>query len=823
MNKKFMYAALALPMMFAACQQEELFNESNVNLTTPDAKGYKIDLVTAKGDVADVTRATWNESTAQLGWELTDKISVFWLADQDGEFSLNGNFNSVYKTEDGSNFSSESLIYEGGNVAVFPANLTHTSAKTINIAVSATQGENPEKNTPYISNRLNIDDEHWAKNKAGYQEALYAPMKQAANVVFFDFTLDNTAELVKSYDFAVKSVSLVASKAAFAETAVIKAGQRATVDKDGKLTSTMTDAPASMGTEKKTVDKKEISYNAVDKVLEVYAKPLKNALTSTHVEVVDVEQGKYRVKFVVLPTEVETFAAASEIVIETNCGRINLQTKEQSADKKSWNAVATFQQKPDGDAGKDWVAPAFTGGIYNTKTEKYMTIAQMVEQIVSYRRNETKATFLGEKVGRTYMLSFSADMKNATLNDSRVYSSTEIETYVNIYKAMHSVENMNLILSTTGTDASKHELTFPLTKAAVDAVNSCNTYGDKPSVKVTLSISTADNTDVEVDGVVLTGGGNVYLDNAKAAMFVDAFNLELDNSAAWTMNDTYSNEKVQKITNNGTLTVSGTTNKDGDMQQLTTPVVNNGTFNIGGEFLRVSDKLTNNKTVKVANLQDLRFNASTTVGGSIEVASGAFLTVEKDITLTSSATIENSGIVASIAGTGGIVNNGTINVKADNAITYVQDNTNGTINLKNRDDEVKVQLGKGTIVYNYTSGDDSEFEYNTEDKFTKVVFGTETSELILNADFSEIDMVFNGSTTLSAASGAAIRDLTVGKGAHLMFLTPSGLYSNVLNVEDIVNNGNITIGGTIIYSGSYDATKGVVRSVGSGAIVEYGH
>lgn len=813
MNKKFMYAALALPMMFAACSQEELFNEANMSMATPDVQGYKIDLVTTKGDVADATRATWNEETAQLGWELTDKISVFWLDGQDGSQNLYGNFNSVYKTEDGANFTSESLIYEGGNVAVFPGDLKHTSAKAINIAVPAKQGANPEKNTPFISNRLNVIAADWKNNQAGYQKSLYAPMKQAANVVFFDFTLANTAELVKSYDFTVNKVSLVADKAAFAESAAIVAGNRATYGKDGKLDGNYSNEPASKGTEKKTVNKKDYFYDAVDQVLEVAAEATQEALTTTEVEVIDEAAGKYRVKFVVLPTELEAFAATSEIVIETNCGRINLQTKEQSADKKSWNAVAQFSQKPEGDAGKDWKAPAFTGAIYNTKSKKNLTIAETVQQIVSYRRNETAGSaFLGEKVGRTYMLSFEADMANATLNDSKVYTSADIERYVNIYNAMKSSELMNLVLSTEGTPTNKKEMTFMLTKNAVSMVNSCNVYGNKPNVKVTLSIG-------NVDGIQLTDGGVVYLDNANAAMFVNNFDLELAANKEWEMNDVYANDKVNKIINLGTLKVNGTVVKN--VQQVLAELIQNkGTLNIGGNgILKVGTNLNNINTVNVAKGQDLSFNANTTITGTINVKGGAYMTVEKDITLTSSATINNEGTVSSIAGNGGIINKkGTIKVLADDAITYIQDNAEGTIELKNRNDEVKVELNQGVIVYNYTSDDDEEFEVNTEDKFTKVVFGAETSKLILADDFSNIDMVFKGSTTLST-SDAAIKNLTVEKGAELKLLTPTSFYTNVLNVVNLTNNGNITIGGKINYTGEYKA-NGTVRSVGDGAIVK---
>lgn len=815
MNKKLFYAALALPMMFAACSQEELFVENNGGMEAPGVQGVKLDLVTTKGDVDENTRTTWSGSA--FSWIPGDKVSVYWLANQTGETALEGNFNSVYKTNDGVNFSSESLIYQGGNVAVYPANLAHTSIKGIEIAIPAEQGTNVITTTPYISNRLNVDAKTWIENqKAGYDQPLFAPMKQAANVVVFDFTLKNTADLLANADFGFKvnSVSLVADKAAFATKASVIAGDRV-VYKDGKATADFATTPATDGKEEKKDNNGKVTetHYAVDQVLKVSSMAEKTTLTATNIEIVDVEKGLYRATFVVLPTDAKTFAATSQIVIETTCGRIDMTTQEYDAATKNFVPVTALATKP-ADA-KDWTAPANTGAITNTSSKAVMTIAEMVQNIVAYGRNTT-GKFQGENAGKVFKLSFEADMANATLNDSKVYESKDIERYVSIYKAMKSNEVMNLILSTKATKASD-EWTFKLTKDAVAAVNGCNTYGNKPNVPVTLEIG-------NVDGIMLTGGGAVYLDNANELMFPELFVLELDNSAAWTMDDNYSHTDVTKIVNNGTLTVNGTVTKN-VQNSLTEELVNNGTLNIGGNgTLKVADKLTKNKTLNVAANQDLRFNVSNTaetaLGGTINVAENAFFTVEKDITLYSAATINNSGIVASIAGNGGIVNEkGVINVKTDNAITYVQDNAAGTINLKNRDDEVKVQLEKGTIVYNYTAEDGEEFEYNTEDKFTKVVFKKDIiDELILDGTFSTIDMVFEGATTLSVVE-AEIRDLTIAAGAHLMLLTPSGAYSNELIVDDLFNKGNITIGGTIYFNGSYDASKGVVRSVGDGAIV----
>ena len=177
MNKKLMYAAMALPMLFTACSQDELFEEANGGMNTPKVKGYKVDLVTTKGDVTEGTRADWtvSEDGAGLIWSPADKISVYWLNDETGESAIKGHFNSVYETGDGSNFTSKALIYEGGNVAVFPADLAHTKIKTVDILIAQNQGEGYANNTPYISNYLNVGaGDHLVNQKPGYEKPLFA-------------------------------------------------------------------------------------------------------------------------------------------------------------------------------------------------------------------------------------------------------------------------------------------------------------------------------------------------------------------------------------------------------------------------------------------------------------------------------------------------------------------------------------------------------------------------------------------------------------------------------------------------------------------------
>ena len=82
----------------------------------------------------------------------------------------------------------------------------------------------------------------------------------------------------------------------------------------------------------------------------------------------------------------------------------------------------------------------------------------------------------------------------------------------------------------------------------------------------------------------------------------------------------------------------------------------------------------------------------------------------------------------------------------------------------------------------------------------------------------DVDFTFAGTTTLNAATGvttAAIGNMIDKKGAHV-YVDPD----NELTVENLENNGTITIGGTINYTGLYTSAKDAkVLTVGSGSIV----
>lgn len=154
MNKKFLFA-MALPLVFTACSQEELVNEApNQNVKAEGISGLTFNIAKEDGFGFD-SRATMGSDNV-LRFEKDDNVSLYWMGDD----ALNtlaatqkGESNAVYYTEDGDEFQSKSVVYEGHNLLVYPADLGHVSSKTIDVKLA--QYQNP---ADYVKNWVYVGD-----------------------------------------------------------------------------------------------------------------------------------------------------------------------------------------------------------------------------------------------------------------------------------------------------------------------------------------------------------------------------------------------------------------------------------------------------------------------------------------------------------------------------------------------------------------------------------------------------------------------------------------------------------------------------------------
>ena len=808
MKTKFLLAALSLPMVFAACSNE--LDEINSNFDqNSNANGIKVEL-NLSNDLKTDARATWNGSA--LGWANNDLISMYWVgldATQSATVDepLNGETNAIFKTTDGTKFTSESLIYLGKNAVVYPANTAHYTDGAIEISVPENQTAATVNSVPFISNLLNVQaNNKFTDNKPGYNQSIYAPMKLAANVVTLKLKMTNTKAL-ENYGFNVESVDLVATDAFTKKSNLV-------VSELGNGATTLEEQGLQIYKPSATATKNDTVPTIVNSLWTAPVTAQKTSVLSSKA-ITKNDDGSYDVVFVVLPTDATITEANAQIIVHTTCGTITLNSNDPKVAHKVVKAAAQ---------------PASTDSVSIATA-----FSKFTESIVM--DNETAASkFDNEKVGRTIARSIVVDASMAVLNNSEVKDSEDIIRYVNLYKDMKKDDAMNLILANEGTTASSWK---NLTKAAVDAIDAVNAV-EKTKNMITLSAKN------NVSEVILSTVGKVY----DVKSFVKTSIPVALSEGEWTMDDTFTFSDGVTFTmlrNKGTLTIAGTVNTKSTATPKPQNVVvltieNSGTIKLAGnDKLYMNGAFVNKASgkVNVAANQELSFREDIANGqlhGTIEVAKDAMLTVANGVKVYNAGTINNYGIVAA-EGTDGLYNvascpdynannhahaAGIINIMADDAITYVQENA-GTIKMFNRNNEVVVYTNTGKIVYDWDYAvDGATFEKKSTDRFSYVVFGSEATTVTLYSkivnsvethDIKGISLEFKGSTTLTT-NKQEIANLKVASTANLK--VNSG---NELTVNNLNNTGVITIGGKIIYKGNYSNT-GRVLSVGTGAIVK---
>lgn len=784
MKAKLLLAALVLPLVFTACSQDELENSrNNGNIPSNAIEGLKLNIQkSGESDGVD-TRGTWLDETNKISFDKTDKISLYWLglADQSSNSyesavergEITGKFNSIFRTDNGTDFSSESLVFEGGNIAVYPGDLAFVKEGEVSLNVPAVQDASVLNNIPYISNQLWIkkqgDDQ--TEQLPGYygDKVLDCPVKQAANVVNLKLNLSN---IPAGYGFEVQSVELAT-----------KSDDKVFTTKSNITTASK--VPNYEG---------EVLITNFNKGKSIVAQTWSNPVAGSAVaalstkNITKVDDKTVIAHFVVLPTDAKAVTSSdAAIIVRTNCGTITLNSEEKVPNTSDLKNVV---KKNDGSVNG-------TNG----------SIADAIRDFVTSQTASAETSkFKGEKIGKTFNRSIAVDVAEAKLDNSLVYTSEDIIRYVNLHTAMNSEENpVNLLM--TPVDANISTIFAGLTKAAVDKVDAKN--ADTKIFKLAKGDA--------LDGIEIVGGGNVF--DVKALVANANLPLYLSDET-WSMDDKLDvNDGFNGIVNKGTLTINGTMTNN-TQNKIVEAITNAGTINLGGNDLVVVGKeefkTLEGSEINIAANQELQFstvNNEEDLMGTINVQEvTAKLTATADIY--NKGVINNNGIVAGNT-TNGWVNKGTINIKNDLAITYVKDNTNGTIVLKNRNDEVKVDESakNGKIVYVWKDG--ATFTQTAEDRFTYVVFdgiGKLTVTKTDNGLESNTSMEFKGLCSLTAA-GVTIKDMTVAAGADFRFTS-----GNKLTVANLTNEGTITIGGEIVYTTAFTNTEGRVLTTGAGAI-----
>ena len=771
MKTKFLLAALALPLAFSACTQDEFENAQNGVTTVPDnaIQGLVLNVQKNGGNEDPMTKGEWIDATNSIKFTKDDKISMYWLGESDatGVFSsalartsITGKFNSIFHTEDGATFSSESLVFEGGNIAVYPGNLSFVKEGTIYLEVAQDQNATTLANVPYISNQLYISKQgiNQTEQLPGYygDAELDCPVKLAANVVNLTLNLSN---IPAGYDFEVQSVELEGDANTFATKSKITTAATE-ANYGGEVLVTNPD------TKKKTIIAQTWS-EADSKVGKISTSNITKVNDKTVIA-----------HFVVLPTNATT--TTGKVIVRTNCGTITLSATDQEAVK-----------------------------IVNSKGEQFTINSAIGTFVANQTMDNEDSKFDSEYIGKVANRSIAVDASKAKLNGSVVYTSDDIKRYVNLH-----------------TDMGSEEATVELTLAAKEGTvfkgfkkDAADLLKTKNATSAIFSLNAGSMNAIEI-----VGGGEVF--DITGAPAVE---LQLSDES-WSMNDAFTfTSDLTMIVNNGTLTINGT-EKEGVANEIEEAITNNNTINLNGKFVKVGSaefKSTAGSVINIGANQELQFSNGNNQGDLL----GTINVKETSSILSATAAVYNNGTINNYGIVAGDENNGwtngtftdsnskdhvgTINVKDASAIVYLSDNETGVVNLMNRNDEVKVDENPGKIVYNWDVTKDSDkntFSQQSSDKFTYVVFD-DVKNLAISNVTSAPSMEFKGLCTVTANS-KTIGDLIIAENADFRFTT-----GNTLTVAKLVNNGLITIGGDITYTDSYSG-DGRVYTTGSGSIHE---
>lgn len=426
MNKKLLWT-LVLPAALASCNQDDLLSEGISN--TPEGKAISgVTFTIAKNGSEAGTRAAWVDN--KLSFEKGDLISLFWLGndgytqnDITGTFDgtatilhdaagVRGNSNAIFRTEDGSNFSAEAVVYEGYNLLVYPGNTSHVDPKPVVVGLPQEQkaDEDFTKNVVYIGDSiLHIHQPAYnatAKkyynlygavatsddpNTSGYAHGIKTGVKLLSSLLNMDFRIINT----NAKDVKIEKVVLTT-----------KAGTNAIYSVEGNL------VPGS------TTD--VISANANLSGKTQYRNPWYTGTVNVtsvtlNCENIQTDMAGTKVTMLLLPADIESLAGDDQPVLKvyTNYGMVQIGGDNDAASTQS-NCI--YKEN-----GVDYAAASDDEALQTIveNTANYMVTTEVPS------KNNSKATYkFNSGVSMTRVIN--VDMQKANIQGQEVSNTEEL-------------------------------------------------------------------------------------------------------------------------------------------------------------------------------------------------------------------------------------------------------------------------------------------------------------------------------------------------------------------------------------------------------------
>lgn len=774
MKIKYFLPVIAGLAMTACNSEEDLLNNSVNELKTSPIT------FTFEGE-DPLSRAVVEDGAAVVKFEEGDLTSLFnglstWGT---GDFKNNAVYEAKSSvTENGGavlEFSTASMVYEGEAIMVYPADTTFAAISDdgIVLRVAMQQDAETKEKAPYITDVLNIDSydaDKSDKATAGYGRNYPIALKKVANTWRLDLVALNR-DLIENV--ADEEYPLTFQKA-------LVGNDQPIFNKSIKVNKGTTQSLLPTNKPNKGYD-----YVGKQTVYEEITGENVTEITSTDFEKWNDDQTE-SFTFTVLPNVANVTPANAYIEIQTNYGKVRV------------NTAATVDEDD-----------ATTYPLINAtnKEEVPSTLNSYIQGLLNgYKTQISKAengSFKGQVVGGRLPRQFTFDFENLDMNELDIVDSKHLISVLNVYKSLGLDTDIELNLKAPESANGVFLLTANALKklAEVNAEGHITLDDDQHSNAVRLKNN--DLTAFNSVGVKFKGNkANVYL------------------NSTWTLAQNADLSKMTSLTTETGCTLTLTPAVGTGVIPETVPFangvpfVNNGTLILNGKIY--VKEMTSNGIVTIAKGNSLYTVGNTYLYGSVE--NKGDLTSYSE-SLCNFATIDNYGSIGTLKANGSkLVNGGTINIKDDNALTFITHNAYkgtkgtyyGTINLKNRNDEVKVEEANtlvstgyqnGYIKYTITADEDIVFESATGDKF---------NYLIVNGgkDYVKVDLnKLDAAVTFMKVSGSEVNIIRTETDMTLRDLIIDSSMRWLTANKKLTVKGNIYVKGIFRHAGNVSGTK----------------
>lgn len=533
-TKHLIWAALAFPVIFAACSNEDFITETN----SPIANGKVIDgikFTITKGEDAVNTRLNKD------GWENGDIVGLAYKIGSDQNVYTN---HALKYDKAGDFFASSSLIYEGEHFAYFPFDENHLSVKPLKVELAKEQTVGKENDMIWKGGfSISALEELTKKNGSGYGKNAEFVLERLTNTLQLKVKAGNVGDIVPA-DIKLKSVKVATNGTApFVQSVTVDPTRLPNVVHDAESALGKDASAAEIATAKATdmtATKTEMAlagiYGASDKALN-YTEAAQSIQTAISGDASIASE--YPVNLLMFPTVDATSTATNlTITIVTNYGTVEIAKDDATDGTETEKAIRNANNEAIGKLA------ALLSGEGHTVGGK------------TYKLSEVNSAPLA--------LSFAVDMTKATMSEVNIASDTELAEAIKIATNVTSVSKFNITDNVTA-DLSK----IPANVVTIDVADGKTLkVSGEVNHNITFTATGGDDTDGQVE---VPAGSTLTID----AKFPDTREVVMQNLVNW---------GTIEIGKYGTLTLNGTANINHSV------ITNKGALTLESDAALTNDK-----------------------------------------------------------------------------------------------------------------------------------------------------------------------------------------------------------------------------------------